>query len=101
MGDMAIKIAEDRLKEHDAIDDQLAATLAKVKQQSHAELLRFQEEAEFSYLASLQSVKNQLEESAKNHAASLEENIKLKAKIRDLHPTARSPHQAVTRRCQY
>jgi len=82
--DMAIKIAEERLKEHDNIDDQLAATLAKVKQQSHAELLRFQEEAEFSYLASLQSVKNQLEESAKNHAASLEENIRLKAKVDDL-----------------
>lgn len=82
--DMAIKIAEERLREHDNIDDQLAATLAKVKQQSHAELLRFQEEAEFSYLASLQSVKNQLEDKAKNHAASMEENIRLKAKIDDL-----------------
>jgi chromosome segregation ATPase len=82
--DMAIKIAEDRLKEHDMIDDQLAATLAKVKQQSHSELLRFQEEAEYSYLASLTSIKNQLDTSAKNHSVALEENIHLKAMLDDL-----------------
>jgi len=87
--DMAIKIAEERLREHDAIDDQLAATLAKVKQQSHSELLRFQEEAEFSYLASLTSVKNQLEKVAADHAASLEENIRLKAKNDDLSTACR------------
>lgn len=82
--DMAIKIAEERLKEHDIIDDQLAAALVKVKQQSHSELLRFQEEAEYSYLASLTSVKNQLDTSAKNHAVSLDENIRLKAMLDEL-----------------
>jgi len=81
--DMAIKIAEDRLKEHDAIDEQLAGTLAKVKQQSHAEFLRFQEEAEYGYLASLQSVKNQLEETAKSLSSALQDNIQLKAQLDD------------------
>ena len=44
--DAAIKMAEERLKDHDIIDDQLANTLAKVKMQAHAELVRFQEEAD-------------------------------------------------------
>ena len=51
--DAAIKMAEERLKEHDIIDDQLANTLAKVKMQAHAELVRFQEEAEATYRASV------------------------------------------------
>ena len=44
--DAAIKMAEERLKDHDIIDDQSANTLAKVKMQAHEELMRFQEEAE-------------------------------------------------------
>jgi len=79
--DAAIKMAEERLKEHDIIDDQLANTLAKVKMQAHAELVRFQEEAEATYRASLQAVKNQLEAEAKSLAQSHEENIHLKACI--------------------
>ena len=80
---MAMKIEEESLKEHDAMEEQLAGTLAKVKQQSHAELLRFQGEAEYGYLASLQSVKNQLEETAKSLSSALQDNIQLKAQLDD------------------
>lgn len=81
--DAAIKMAEDRLKEHDVIDDQLANTLAKVKMQAHAELVRFQEEAEHSYRQSLTAVKNQLDSESHSLAQANEENIHLKATIDD------------------
>ena len=37
------------MKEHDAVDEHLANTLAKVRMQAHQELIRYQEEAEQSY----------------------------------------------------
>jgi len=79
--DAAIKMAEDRLKEHDIIDDQLANTLAKVKMQAHAELVRFQEDAEHCYRQSLTAVKNQLDCESKSLAQANEENIHLNATV--------------------
>ena len=81
--DAAIRMAEDRLKEHDIIDDQLANTLAKVKLQAHAEMVRFQEEAEHTYRQSLTAVKHQLDSESKSLAQANEENIHLKATIDD------------------
>ena len=44
-----ILLAEERLHEHNIIDENLSAMLAKVKLHSDAELRRFKEEAEISY----------------------------------------------------
>merc|ERR1711962_1327147 len=81
--DAAIRMAEERLKDHDIIDDQLANTLAKVKLQAHAELVRFQEEAEHTYRQSLTTVKHQLDTESKSLAQANEENIHLKATVDD------------------
>ena len=47
--DRIILLAEERLHEHNIIDENLSAMLAKVKLQSEAELRRFKEESEISY----------------------------------------------------
>ena len=47
--DRTILLAEERLHEHNIIDENLSAMLAKVKLHSEAELRRFKEEAEISY----------------------------------------------------
>lgn len=44
-----ILLAEERLHEHNIIDENLSAMLAKVKMHSEAELRRFKEESEISY----------------------------------------------------
>ena len=44
-----ILLAEERLHEHNIIDENLSSMLAKVKLHSEAELRRFKEEAEISY----------------------------------------------------
>ena len=77
----AIIMAEDRLKEHDVIDDQLANTLAKVKLQAHEELVRFQQEAAHSYGQSLTAIKHKFEEESKKLAQANENNIHLMATV--------------------
>lgn len=47
--DKTILLAQERLHEHNIIDENLSAMLAKVKMQSEAELRRFKEESEISY----------------------------------------------------
>ena len=47
--DRTILMAEERLHEHNIIDENLSAMLAKVKMHSEAELRRFKEESEISY----------------------------------------------------
>lgn len=47
--DRTLLLAEERLHEHNIIDENLSAMLAKVKLHSEAELRRFKEEAEISY----------------------------------------------------
>ena len=47
--DRTILLAEERLHEHNIIDENLAAMLAKVKLHSQHELRRFKEEAELSH----------------------------------------------------
>lgn len=47
--DRTILLAEERLHEHNIIDENLSAMLAKVKMHSEAELRRFKEESEISY----------------------------------------------------
>ena len=47
--DKTILLAQERLHEHNIIDENLSAMLAKVKMQSEAELRRFKEESELSY----------------------------------------------------
>ena len=47
--DRIILLAEERLHEHNIIDENLSAMLAKVKVHSEAELRRFKEESEISY----------------------------------------------------
>lgn len=74
-GEAAIKISEERLKEHDVIDEQLSANMAKVKMQSHDDFVRYTEESEHSFNASLQSMKHQLENAVKELEKSRRENI--------------------------
>ena len=47
--DRIILLAEERLHEHNIIDENLSAMLAKVKMHSEAELRRFKQESEISY----------------------------------------------------
>ena len=45
----ALRMAEERIHEHNIIDEDLAMQLAKVKSQSQAELKRYQEEAQMNF----------------------------------------------------
>eukprot|EP00794_Sanderia_malayensis_P018175 gene18175-19989_t len=80
----SLDIAEERLHEHNLLDENLTAMLAKVKVQSEAELRRFREESELTYQNSLQQVKNELQNEANAHAATTEELIHLKSVIDQL-----------------
>lgn len=80
----AIAIADEKLREHDIVDDNLANTIAKMRMQTQAEFRRFQDESEAAYQASLVSMKVQLENESKSLAAAYEENIHLKAIIEEM-----------------
>ena len=45
----SLQILEDRLHEHNLLDENMANMLAKVRMQSEAELRRFKEESELMY----------------------------------------------------
>ena len=45
----SLRVMEDRLHEHNLVDDNMANMLAKVRMQSEAELRRFKEESELVY----------------------------------------------------
>lgn len=55
--DQTIILAEERLHEHNIIDENLAAMLAKVKLHSQHELRRFKEESEISHQNSVSTTK--------------------------------------------
>jgi len=80
----AIAIADEKLREHDIVDDNLHNMIAKMRLQTQAEFKRFQEESESAYQQSLQTVKTQLENESKNLSAALEENIHLKAVVEEM-----------------
>lgn len=80
----AIAIADEKLKEHDIVDDNLHNMIAKMRIQTQAEFKRFQDESESAYQASLSAIKNQLENESKNLSQALEENIHLKAVIEEM-----------------
>lgn len=80
----AIAIADEKLREHDIVDDNLAQTIAKMRMQTQAEFRRFQDESEISYQASLAQMKNQLEAESRALGQASEENIHLKAIIEEM-----------------
>jgi len=80
----AIAIADEKLREHDIVDDNLANTIAKMRMQTQAEFRRFQDESEAAYQASLGQMKAQLDAESKSLAQSSEENIHLKAIIEEM-----------------
>ncbi|XP_065070387.1 lamin-B1.S-like isoform X2 [Rhopilema esculentum] len=80
----SLRVMEDRLHEHNLLDDNMANMLAKVRMQSEAELRRFKEESELVYQNGLQQIKHELEKESKAHAGAVEENIHLKAQIDQL-----------------
>jgi len=80
----ALSIADEKVRERDIVDDNLHTSIANLRLQTQTEFKRFQDESEAAYQTSLQSVKNQLDNEAKNLAASQEENIHLKAIIEEL-----------------
>jgi len=80
----SLQILEDRLHEHNLLDENMANMLAKVRMQSEAELRRFKEESELMYQNGIQQVKHELEKESKAHAGAVEENIHLKAQIDQL-----------------
>ena len=45
----AIAIADEKLREHDIVDENLANQIAKMRMQTQAEFRRFQDEAESAY----------------------------------------------------
>lgn len=80
----AISIADEKLREHDIVDDNLAQTIAKMRMQTQAEFRRFQDESETAYQASLAQIKAQLDAESKALSQSNEENIHLKAIIEEM-----------------
>lgn len=80
-----ILLAEERLHEHNIIDENLSAMLAKVKMHSEAELRRFKEESEISYQNGMNQIKMQLDNESRNLAAATDDNIHLKAQAEALH----------------
>lgn len=80
-----ILLAEERLHEHNIIDENLSAMLAKVKLHSDAELRRFKEEAEISYHNGMNQIRAQLDNESRNLAAATDNNIHLKAQVESLH----------------
>ena len=49
----AIAIADEKLKEHDIVDDNLHNMIAKMRLQTQSEFKRFQDESESAYQASV------------------------------------------------
>lgn len=80
----AISIADEKLREHDIVDDNLANTIAKMRMQTQAEFKRFQDESEAAYQTSLLHIKSQLDNEGRALAQSAEENIHLKAIIEEM-----------------
>ncbi|XP_029190000.1 lamin-L(I)-like [Acropora millepora] len=83
--DRIILLAEERLHEHNIIDENLSAMLAKVKLHSEAELRRFKEESEISYQSGMNQIRMQLDNESRNLAAATDDNIHLKAQVEALH----------------
>ncbi|XP_078348214.1 lamin-B1.S-like isoform X3 [Oculina patagonica] len=79
-----ILLAEERLHEHNIIDENLSSMLAKVKLHSEAELRRFKEEAEISYHNGMSQIRVQLDNESRNLAAATDDNIHLKAQVEAL-----------------
>jgi len=79
-----ILLAEERLHEHNIIDENLSAMLAKVKLHSEVELRRFKEEAEISYHNGVNQIRMQLDNESRNLAAATDDNIHLKAQVEAL-----------------
>ncbi|KAK3718286.1 hypothetical protein QZH41_010096, partial [Actinostola sp. cb2023] len=79
--DRTILLAEERLHEHNIIDENLAAMLAKVKLHSQHELRRFKEEAELSHQNILNQLKIQLDNESRNLAVTTDDNIHMKAHL--------------------
>ncbi|KAK2569155.1 Lamin-A [Acropora cervicornis] len=82
--DRIILLAEERLHEHNIIDENLSAMLAKVKLHSEAELRRFKEESEISYQSGMNQIRMQLDNESRNLAAATDDNIHLKAQCSSL-----------------
>ncbi|XP_031549204.1 lamin-B1-like [Actinia tenebrosa] len=82
--DQTILLAEERLHEHNIIDENLAAMLAKVKLHSQHELRRFKEESEISHQNSMNQLKIQLDNESRNLASATDDNIHMKAHIESL-----------------
>ncbi|KAJ7382979.1 Intermediate filament tail domain-containing protein [Desmophyllum pertusum] len=80
-----ILLAEERLHEHNIIDENLSSMLAKVKLNSEAELRRFKEEAELSYHNGMNQFRVQLDNESRNLASATDDNIHLKAHVEALH----------------
>jgi len=80
----AIELADEELKKHEDVDDNLANMIAKIRIDTQHEIQRYQQEAETNYQQSIADCRNKLDQEIKRRSQSEEETIQVKAIIEEL-----------------
>lgn len=82
--DQAIKAQEERLKEHDLIDEKLSTELQNVKKRAHEDFVRYTEDSEHSHQNSQASMRKQQEKLGQELDKSRRSEIKLKKEVEEV-----------------
>lgn len=80
----ALLLAEERLREHNIIDENLSTMLTQIKLHSDEQLRRYKRESESSYQCHMTQLQTQLDSESRNLSDAIEENIKLKAALEQM-----------------
>ncbi|CAB3977920.1 lamin-L(I)-like isoform X1 [Paramuricea clavata] len=80
----ALLLADERLHEHNIVDENLSAMLAQLKLHSDEQLRRYKHESEYSYQSHMTQMQTQLDNESRNLTEVVEENIKLKAALEQM-----------------
>ncbi|XP_028397529.1 lamin-B2-like [Dendronephthya gigantea] len=80
----ALLLADERLHEHNIVDENLSSMLAQLKLRSDEQLRRYKHESECSYQSHMTQMQTQLDNETRNFTEAIEENIKLKAALEQL-----------------
>ncbi|XP_065674695.1 lamin-B1.S [Hydra vulgaris] len=79
-----IEIADQKLREHDLVDEKLQQQIENIKRQTTYDFVQYQEASENSYQLQLQEHKNRMAKETQALAQQKEENIHLKAIIEEM-----------------
>jgi len=80
----AIEMADEELKKHEDVDDNLANMIAKIRIQTENEMRRYQQESETNYQTTVQDFKNKLDSEINRRSQAEEETIQVKAIIEEM-----------------